>query len=124
VLAIIPFFLFILTCVVEQSFEKPGRTSTDRMESLQVLKLVRILKLARHFEGARVLWLALQVIIPPSHPTQSLPLWCTPPHPLTMPWLASRAIAAHTGVARGADGAALLSALDDPPVWRAALHCR
>ena len=27
--------------------------------------LVRILKLARHFEGARVLWLALQVIIPP-----------------------------------------------------------
>lgn len=60
VLAIIPFVVFIFTCAVEQEFEKPGRTSTDRMESLQVLKLVRILKLARHFEGARVLWLALQ----------------------------------------------------------------
>jgi len=71
VLAIIPFFLFILTCVVEQSFEKPGRTSTDRMESLQVLKLVRILKLARHFEGARVLWLALQVITPPPIPRRA-----------------------------------------------------
>lgn len=55
-LAITPFIVSLFGIAIEGL----GKTATQNSQ-LHVLKLVRLLKLARHYEGARVLWGALKL---------------------------------------------------------------